>query len=385
MKYKRILLLVLDGCGVGSQSDFNKYNPFPTNTIGNVYKNSLNLKLPFLESLGLKEILEKEKNSGNNTYAELNESSAGNDTFAGLWEMFGTIFKKRFISNLVKLEKTHLNLLKKGSINTICNEYISGFIALDKYFIEHKKTGFPILYLSDDGVILLAGHEKIIDPVSLNKIAEEISKCFFDLGFTRIVTRPFSGEPGAFFRLEDKRKDFLMTKLPRNNPLSFLVKNGLKVRTTNHISKIFNNPKGLSLVEKKYQNNQEIFDIIDNDTLGNKYDIQIYVIPDTDNLGHRKDIIGFSDALQYIDKRLYKLSQNLLETDLLMITADHGCDPTANIRGHCREAVPLFFYSKKINNRGFLGIKDNFAGIGQTIRYNFNLDSQLVGEKLDIF
>lgn len=374
MRYKKIILLILDGCGVGVQEDYFYFHSAATNTLGNVYKAFPDLRLPFMESLGLSKILDLGRTYGSSLlcYGKMREKTAGNDTFAGVWEMFGTLFDKRFVSNQQSLDVVLIDAIKKETgILPVGNVYLSGYIALDKYFNEHMRKKSPILYLSDDGVILLAAHEDVMDAATLNAVAARFVKPLFGKGFVRIITRPFHGRPGNFIRDEASRKDFLLVDIPKRNLITELVSDGIKIRVTYHLARIFNYPPGLSVLEKSYNNNEDLFSIIEEDMAMN-FNLQIYVVPDTDNVGHRKDVEGFAGSLKKIDQQLDVLSTRLESDDLLMVTADHGCDPTSNLRGHCREFVPILLYTKKPFHVQNLGVRRSFSDVGQTIAENFS-------------
>ncbi|MBK9334679.1 MAG: alkaline phosphatase family protein [Ignavibacteria bacterium] len=206
----------------------------------------------------------------------------------------------------------------------------------------------------------------------MNKIAEKISKSLFNSGFVRIITRPFTGEPGNFIRNESERKDFLLVNIPPSSLIGDLIDQGVSVRLTKHLNRILNYPKGANILQDQYNNNKELFSLISSDTQ-NGFDMQFYVIPDTDNFGHKKNLEGFANSLIGIDNWLQKYVEMLKDNDLLIITADHGCDPTVNLRGHCREYVPLLIYNKKTTNSVNIGVRNTFSDIGQTIAFNFNL------------
>lgn len=377
-RYRRILLFILDGCGVGSQEDVARFHTSSANTLGNVYARVSSLRLPFLESLGLGSILSLKgrPNKIVGGFGKMREITSGNDTFAGVLEMFGIIFRKRFVSGMKQLPLSLRNSIEsKTGIKTICNTYLSGLIALDRYYIEHRQERAPILYLSDDGVILLAAHTDVMRPTKLNNVAERISRVLFNRGFVRIITRPFSGAPGHFVRNERQRKDFFLIDIPRDHLINQLGQQGLRIRMTAHLARMFDFPKTVSVLRQPYQRNSELFKLIDDD-LGAQFNLQAYVIPDTDNLGHRKDVEGFGHALVKTDSWLRSFARRLNNHDLLIITADHGTDPTTTLRGHTREYVPLLVYVPGAPKAVDLGIRESFADIGQTISENFNIHGE---------
>lgn len=385
MKFDRIIILVLDGCGCGIQPDFKKYHSKETNTLGNLFNHNRQFRLPLLESLGLSQILSLGRDSVSATYGVLQEKSSGNDTFAGVWEMTGVPFQKRFRSGKRGLGKEYLNLIKKKlGINTLCNLYMSGYRVLDAYYDRHLASGDPILYIADDGVILLAGHKNIIMPDALNSMANEMASVLFDRGYARIITRPFTGNPRGFQRLEEFRKDFILAPLPNATLFTYLKQYNVKVRLTDHLYRIFGAPAGVSVLQGSYRN-KELMGCIENDVVCRNERFFMYVLQDTDNFGHKKDASGFEQSLVGVDKWLINFIQKLRPEDLLFITADHGCDPNIPMRGHAREYVPLLVFSKNKLTPGYLGRRKTFADIGQTICYNYGLPALATGTILDIF
>lgn len=385
MRYNRIILLVLDGCGCGVQPDFKSYHSKQTNTLGNLYRYDSKFRLPFLESLGLSQLLSLDRNSKEATFAKIREISAGNDTFAGIWEMVGFPFKKRFASARMGIGFDNLAFLKNSTgIKTLCNRYVAGRVVLDLYYQKHLKTHLPILYIADDGVLLLAGHKDVIPPHQLNECASKIAEALFNKNFARIITRPFYGSSGKFVRLEEFRKDYILTSLPKRTLLDDLIKKRISVRTTEHIQRILGFSKKQGILKGSYPN-KKLLPIIYNDVLRRRDKFFMYVLQDTDNLGHRKDTHGFKTSLRDTDIWLKKFSSKLNMNDLLIITADHGCDPQIIMRGHCREFIPLLLYSPSLKGLGFLGERLTFADIGQTIHRNFGINRLPIGNALEIF
>ena len=382
MSYKRIFLLILDGCGCGEQSDFKRYHSAKSNTLGSLYKNMLNFKLPALEGLGLSQLLLLGRDSPRAIYGKMSEVSKGNDTFAGVWEMMGQPFLRRFASRhrgfnnllLVRIQKT-LNLRLVG------NRYISGYKALDKYYDEHVHTGDPIIYFSDDGVILFAGHADIIKPRKLNSLAADLSKLLHGSDYARIITRPFVGEPGGFIRLEKFRKDFIINASTPVLLKSFASKK-IPVRITEHLHHLFGNPVGVSILQADRK--QDLLSSIQDDSKRIKRGFFMYVFQETDNYGHKKDADGFRVALRRFDSWLGNFMQSLNRKDLLMITADHGCNPLLKkVRGHNREHVPLLIFSPSLEGKGInLDTRKSFADLGQTISRNFGIQKLEFGKAI---
>ena len=288
--------------------------------------------------------------------------------------MFGVVFNKRFRSEKKGFSKKIIDKINSSlNISIVGNDYISGFKALDKYYVEHVKKESPILYLADDGVVLLAAHENIIKPVHLNQMGKRIAEILKNQNVSRVISRPFVGSPLNFIRT-DNRKDFLaIENLNKNSILNCLKQNRIKFLTTEHLNNILGNPPNTDYIKGNFNNNDLIKIIIESLQEYNKKSILLFCLQDFDMFGHKKDVGGYAKSLIEFDKKLPSIVKFLNKNDLLVITADHGCDPTVELRGHTREFVPIILYSKSLNTNIDLGVRSTFADIGQTICYNFNL------------
>jgi len=373
MKFNRIIILILDSVGCGVQPDYKKYHHENCNTVGNIYKNQNNFHLPNLEKMGLDKILFDVKNNSS-TAGKMMKKGKGNDTFAGVWEMFGIIFNKRFRSKKKGFTQKVIDEINSNlNVSIVGNEYISGFNALDKYYVEHVKKVSPILYLADDGVILLAAHENIIRPNRLNQMSKRIADILKDQNISRVISRPFIGSPLNFVRTGN-RKDFLAIKdLDSNSILNRLKRNKIKFLTTEHLNNILGNSPNTDYIKGNFNNN-DLTKIIIKSLKGYTHkSILLFCLQDFDMFGHKKDIDGYAKKLIEFDKKLPSIIKFLDKKDLLIVTADHGCDPTINLRGHTREFVPIILHSKSLNTGRYIGIRNTFADVGQTICSNFNL------------
>lgn len=374
MRYKRIFLFILDGCGCGEQPDYRRYHAERSNTLKSLFTPKKSFTLPTLERLGLSQILNLQRDNKKAIYGKLRELSKGNDTFAGVWEMIGQPFLKRFSSRHEGFRpKLRKHIEHELGVRVVGNEYISGYKALDKYYIEHVTSLGPIVYFSDDGVILFAGHKDVITPTTLNRLARKLAKLLSGSDYARVITRPFSGKPKGFVRLERYRKDFL---IDASTPslIRKLVAKKIPVRITEHLYHLFGSPAGISVLPN---------DIKERLTVSVEKDLKIYrkgffmyVFQDTDNYGHKKDAEGFRGALHRFDSWLSGFVRKLNDEDLVFITADHGCNPTLKrVRGHNREYVPLLIFSPALTAGIKLGIRKTFADLGATIARNFGIKS----------
>lgn len=373
MKFNRIIILILDSVGCGVQPDYKKYHQENCNTLGNIYKYKNNFRLPNLERMGLNNILFNIKNNSSMA-GKMMEKGRGNDTFAGVWEMLGIIFNRRFRSKQKGFSQKIIDRINFNlDISIVGNDYISGFKALDKYYAEHVKKVSPILYLADDGVVLLAAHENIIKPDRLNQMAKRIAGILKDQNISRVISRPFVGSPLNFVRT-DNRKDFLAIKnLNKNSLLNHLRQNKIKFLTTEHLNNILGNHSDIDYVKGNFNNNDLTKIIIKYLRKYNKKSVMLFCLQDFDMFGHKKDTNGYARKLIEFDKKLPSIIKSLGKKDLLIITADHGCDPTVNLRGHTREFVPVILYSMSLNMNIDIGVRSTFADVGQTICFNFNL------------
>ena len=379
MSYERIFLFILDGCGCGVQPDYRSYHPEPSNTLASIYQKSDGFELPCLERLGLSQILGLGRDSSRAYFGKMTELSKGNDTFAGVWEMFG--YPLRYRGSQSVLSRRQFKAAEQNIKSAIVgNEYISGYIALDKYFEAHRSLNAPILYFSDDGVVLFAGHVDIIPPELLNKQAAVLGKLLRGTRYTRIITRSFRGKPGCFVRDEAVRKDILINT-PKSRPINSLIEKGASVYLTQHLQRIFGDPAGTQVVAGCHTSS-DIMGFLDANCDDLSAGLFMAVFQDTDNFGHRKDIEGFRNALRSLDQWLSGFLRGLRTSDLLVLTADHGCDPTQQIRGHNREYVPLMLFSRTLSGGKDLGVRETFADIGQTVAGNFEVPRLPIGRAI---
>ncbi len=382
MKFNRIVILILDSVGCGVQRDYKEYHKCKCNTLQNIYKHKNNFHLPNLERLGLNKILFINKKD-NSIAGKMIKNSKGNDTFAGVWEMFGVIFNKRFRSKKDGFSKEIINKIQSSlGIGVVGNEYISGFKALDKYFCAHAKQKIPILYLADDGVVLLAAHEKIIKPAKLNEMGRQIARLLKVGDISRVITRPFVGEPGNFIRTENRRDFIAINDLIKSSLLKNLSRNHVNFLTTEHLKNLLGSPPGINYIRGNFDNSDLLKIITKSLSRRSRREILLFCLQDFDMFGHKKDVDGYAKKLLEFDAKLPKILNLLRNKDLLIITADHGCDPTLDVRGHTRELVPVILCSKLLKEGANLGTRSTFADIGQTICFNFGLPKLRKGTSL---
>jgi phosphopentomutase len=372
---KRAIIIVLDGVGIGELPDAAEYGDEGSNTLGNIAKNIDNFRLPNLEKLGLGNIdniigfLKNPLPEG--CFGKMAEKSPGKDTTTGHWEIAGIVMDRPFpvypagFPDFL-IEEFEIAIKRK----TLGNIPASGTEIIKRLGKEHLNTGYPIVYTSGDSVFQIAAHEDII-PVeelyNICKVARKMLKGEHAVG--RVIARPFIGSEGNFTRTV-RRRDFSL-KPPKKTLLDYIVEKGYKVKTVGKIDDIFTN-QGVTESIHTQGNVDGINKTIN--FINEEFPGLIFTnLIDYDMLyGHRNDINGFAQALIEFDERLPKILNNLKDSDILFITADHGCDPTTLSTDHSREYVPLLVYGKKIATGRNLGIRKKFADLGATIAEYLN-------------
>ena len=373
--FKRVILVVLDGCGVGNAPDAKLFEDEGANTLKHVIE-STNVNLTNLRQLGLYNLIQKNTNDilNNCIYGMLEELSSAKDTITGHWELMGIIRNKSFSTYPSGLPTELLDKFVK--INDL-KGYLGGYPASGTEIIKelgetHLKTGYPICYTSADSVLQIACHSSIY---TLNRLYELCEKIFeaatHEYGLARVIARPFTGSPGNFTRTPD-RKDFSV-KPPENNVLTSLTKNNIKTIGIGKIGDIFAH-QYLDIELHSKGNSACINDLLDILQKENTNSFIFVNLVDFDMLyGHRNDVSGFAQALAKFDSSLAQIIEKLSNNDLLMITADHGCDPTYPGTDHTRENVPLLISSKHFKSTLPFTTKKGFIYIGDTILKYFGL------------
>lgn len=376
-KFKRINLIVMDSVGIGELLDADDYGDKGANTIGNIAKEMKDIKLPNLAKLGLGNIIKIENvdkvEKPTAAFGKMNELSVGKDTLTGHWEIMGlkveipfNTFPEGFPKELIdKFEE-------RTGRKVIGNKVASGTDILDELGEEHMETGALIVYTSADSVFQIAAHEEIVPLNELYQICEIARELTLDEKYAvgRVIARPFLGKPGSFSRTSN-RKDYTV-KPTAKTVMNYLVDGGFDSIAIGKIADIYSN-EGITKAVKSKTNMDGVDKNIDE--LGNDFEGLLFTnLVDFDMLyGHRRDPIGYGKALEEFDTRLPEILAALKEDDLLMITADHGNDPTHHGTDHTREYIPLLVYSKGLNGGINLDIRGSFADIGATIADNFNV------------
>ena len=373
--FKRIFLIVLDSVGIGAAKDADKFHDEGTNTFGHTVERT-KVELPNFKNLGYFNILNGTNEKTIAYFTKAEEVSNGKDTLTGHLEMMGVITEKPFKTflNTGFPEELIRQIEEISGRKVIGNKAASGTEIIKELGEEQMKTGALIVYTSADSVLQIAAHEDVIPLEELYSICEKVreltKKEEWKVG--RIIARPYIGQPGNFVRTPN-RHDYALNPA-HSTVLDSLHDQHYSVVAIGKISDIFNNC-GITSSTKTKDNLdgiQKIKETIQSDFTGlcfanlNDYDSKY---------GHRRDVEGYGKALKEFDNHLPEILSLLKEDDLLMITADHGNDPTFRGTDHTRENVPVIFYSKKFENPEQLPILKTYSDIGATIADNFNVNA----------
>ena len=379
-RYKRIFTVVIDSLGIGAMDDAEKYGDIGVNTLGHIAESVDRLNIPNLQKLGianlcrLKNIEPVAKPLG--YYGELKETSVGKDTMTGHWEMMGLNIDKPFQTfTETGFPKELIDELEKRFGHKIVgNKSASGTEILDEYGEHEIATGDVIVYTSADSVLQICGNEETMGLETLYKyceIARELTmKDEWKVG--RVIARPYIGRKKGEFKRTSNRHDYALKPYGRTT-LNVLKDNNFDVISVGKINDIFDG-EGITESNKSKSSvhgMEQTIEIADRDFKG----LCFVNLVDFDALwGHRRNPKGYAEELEKFDLNLGVLLGKLREDDLLIITADHGNDPTYTGTDHTRERVPFLAYSPSMKESGKLETADTFAVIGATIADNFEVD-----------
>ena len=378
-KYKRIFTIVVDSLGIGAMEDSYKFGDIAVDTLGHISESVKNFNIPNLQKLGLanlhpmKNVNSIEKPLG--YYMEMEETSVGKDTMTGHWEMMGLNIDKPFqtFTDTGFPKELIEELEKRTGHKVIGNKSASGTEILDELAEEEIRTGNMIVYTSADSVLQICGNEETFGLDELYRcceIARELTmKDEWKVG--RIIARPYIGKKKGEFKRTSNRHDYALKPYGRT-ALNALKDSGFDVISVGKINDIFDT-EGITEAHKSKSSvhgMEQTIEIAEKDFIGLCY----VNLVDFDALwGHRRDPIGYANELEKFDKNLGVLLEKLKEDDLLIITADHGNDPTYTGTDHTREKVPFIAYSPSMKNSGELESVSTFAVIGATIADNFDV------------
>lgn len=380
MKFKRIITIVMDSVGAGAAHDAEKFGDVGTDTLGHIGESVGGLNLPVLEKLGLGNLHSikgvSKVDNPQSIYTKMIEASNGKDTMTGHWEMMGLYIENPFITFTETgfPEELIKELEEKTGHKIIGNKAASGTEIIDELGEEHINTGAMIVYTSADSVLQIAANEDTFGLDELYRcceIARElVMKDEWKLG--RVIARPFVGTKKGEFQRTSNRHDYALKPFGETT-LSYLKDKDFDVISVGKIVDIFDN-EGITeayRTKSNYHGMEETIKIVkDTDFTG----FLFVNLVDFDALyGHRRNPKGYADALEEFDKQLGELLPLIKEDDLLLITADHGNDPTHTGTDHTREEVPLLIYSPGLKNLGPIEKRNTFADIAATISENFGV------------
>jgi len=384
MRYKRFFLIVMDSVGVGELPDAQDFNDIGANTIANLAKAAGGITLPVLGSFGygnLTSILGVPPVKEPRAYAlKLGEISNGKDTMTGHWEIMGirttspfkTFTLRGFPDELLEM------IVEASGRKIIGNKAASGTEIIDELGPRQMETGELIVYTSADSVLQIAAHEEVIPLEELYQICQKTREITLkdEWRVGRIIARPFLGNPQTGFKRTTNRHDYALSPT-EDTVLNFLKESHYDVISVGKIRDIFNR-SGITDHHGIISNHDGMIKtmaLAEGDFTG----LAFVNLVDFDALyGHRRDSLGYRNALQEFDQDIGEFLKRMHSDDCLMITADHGNDPTHHGTDHTREYVPLFIYGKELRG-GMLPDGETFADIGATIADNFHVQLPKIG------
>ena len=390
----RAIILVLDSLGLGSSDDAHLYGDEGSDTLGHIIEKCASgnadsdsrngpLFIPNLIRWGLgeaaiasrKESLPIDRVQPEGSFGYAKEVSAGKDTPSGHWEICGLpvpfewgVFPKT--ENCFPESLIHA-LMEEGQISgTLANKHASGTKVIEEFGEEHIRSGLPICYTSADSVFQIAAHEEHFGLERLYKLCEVAKRLVDPLNITRVIARPFIGNSKDGFKRTSNRKD--ITTPPNDlTLLDHIIESNGQVVSVGKIGDIFSN-QGVSYTVKAPNNMGLVDQLLLEMKKVNEGLIFVNLVDFDTNFGHRRNVSGYASALEEFDKRIPEIESSLQKNDLVLITADHGCDPTWPGSDHTREHVPVVFYGRSIKTNN-LGKRDTFADMGQTIAHHLQI------------
>ena len=382
---KRAILIVLDSLGVGELPDAEKFGDKGSHTLDHVWAANDGLNIPHLKKLGFGNIegvnnLGKEENLIG-SYGKSMEKSIGKDTVTGHWEIGGVILDKPLNTypNGCSDEIIKEFMEKAGVKGVLGNKVASGTAIIEELSEEQLKTGYPIIYTSADSVFQIAAHEEVIGLDNLYRMCEVARKMLVgDKCVGRVIARPFIGTKADNFKRTSNRRDYALDPFGKTM-LEYIKENGKHVAAVGKIEDIYN---GKGITDAVHINGN--MDGVDKtlEYMDSIEDGLIFTnLVDFDMLyGHRNDPKGYGKAIEDFDSRLEEIYSKLRDEDLLIITADHGCDPTTESTDHSREYIPILVYGKNDKEGINIGVRKSFTDIGKTILDYLEIDNSLNGE-----
>ena len=384
MEIKRIAVIVLDGVGAGELPDANDYGDVGSNTLSNTARVTGGLNLPNMGEIGIGNITPIEgvpaRENTRGAYGKCTEISKGKDSVTGHWELMGVEVPKPFPTYPNGFPKEVLDEFKRlTGLDVLGNKPASGTEIIKKLGEEHMRTGIPIVYTSADSVFQIAAHEDIIPIKKLYELCQ-ISRDMLqgEHAVGRVIARPFTGDSAETFTRTKRRHDYPLLA-PKDTMLDTLLKAGHKVYATGKIDDLFGN-RGISKTHHSVFNMESIqamVDFMDEDFTGLLF---ANLVEFDMTYGHRNDAKGYAQKLEEFDAFMPTIRGKMQDTDIAIIVADHGVDPTTKSTDHSREYIPLLVFGKKVKNNVDLGIRGSFADVAATIAEAFSVTAPEIGK-----
>lgn len=368
---------MLDGAGCGASTDAAVYGDEGSNTLGHVASH-VPLAVPHLRALGLGRLVNLGSSPGDESdadavYGRMRERSAGKDSVTGHWEIAGVVLERPFPTFPQGFPAEVVQAFERRiGRPTLGNEVASGTDIIERLGSEHLRTGAPIVYTSVDSVCQVAAHEDVVPVPLLYGICEAAFELFArGLGVSRVIARPFEGQPGSFRRTAN-RHDYALPP-PSDTVLDRLAARGVAVTALGKVGDLFAG-RGIARASRTISDDDGVDQLLA--TLGREESGLLFVnLVDLDTAyGHRNDVQGYAGHLERVDARLGDVRAALRASDLLVVTADHGNDPTTPGTDHSREDVPLLVTGPRARRGVALGTRETFADLGQTLAANFGVE-----------
>jgi len=386
LQSRRAIWIVLDGVGLEALPDAREYSDEGAATLPHVAAACGGLNLPNMCNLGLGCLAEIEgvppASEPAGVYGRLAETSSGKDSIIGHWELAGVVVNKPFATypqgfpaELVRKFAEITGAEPLGNISA------GGLSILREYGAEHVRTGRPILYTSVDSVFQVAAHEDVLPPEKLYDLCRAVKPLTDEYGIARVIARPFDGDSQGGFRRTAGRKDFPVPP-PQKTLLEGLVDKGYMVSAVGKISDLFAG-RGISRSVATIDNNDGMEKVIAGLAALETGLLMVNLIDFDMVYGHRNDALGFGRALEEFDAWLPQLFNVMRTEDLLVICADHGCDPTSPGSDHTREYVPVLLWSKAMKRGRALGDRQSFSDVAATLADFFRVPGTLAGESFE--
>lgn len=384
MDIKRIAVIVLDGVGAGELPDAADYGDAGSNTLGNTARVLGGLNLPNMGAIGLGNITPIQgvppRKETQGAYGKCTEISNGKDSVTGHWELMGVEVKKPFPTYPNGFPPEVLDEFKRlTGYDVLGNKPASGTEIIKELGEEHVRTGIPIVYTSADSVFQIAAHEDVIPIPELYKLCDISRKMLTgEHAVGRVIARPFIGDSAETFTRTKRRHDYPLLA-PVDTMLDTLIKAGHKVYATGKIDDLFGG-RGITKTHHSVFNMESIqamVDFMDEDFSGMLF---ANLVEFDMTYGHRNDVKGYAQKLEEFDAFVPTIRAKMQPTDIAMVVADHGVDPTTVSTDHSREYIPLLVFGQQVKNNVDLGIRGSFADVAATIAEALAVTPPVIGK-----